>query len=72
MAEKSDKSMVDLTRELGIHQNTLYKWRRRSMAGGHEAFPGLDNRKASDEEMLQLPRDLEQVRDERDNGFSLH
>lgn len=66
LAEKSDKSMVDLAQELGIHQNTLYKWRRQLMAEGQEAFPGQGNRKASDAEMLQLRRELEQAREERD------
>jgi len=66
LAENSDKSMVDLAQELGIHQNTLYKWRRQLMAEGQEAFPGQGNRKASDAEMLQLRRELEQAREERD------
>jgi transposase len=58
--------MVDLAQELGIHQNTLYKWRRQLMAEGQEAFPGQGNRKASDAEMLQLRRELKQAREERD------
>jgi transposase len=66
LAENSDKSMVDLAQELGIHQNTLYKWRRQLMAEGQEAFPGQGNRKASDAEMIQLRRELEQAREERD------
>ncbi len=66
LAEKSDKSMVDLAQDLGIHQNTLYKWRRQLLAEGQEAFPGQGNRKASDAEILQLRRELEQAREERD------
>jgi transposase len=66
LAENSDKSMVDLAQELGIHQNTLYKWRRQLLAEGQEAFPGQGNRKASDAEMLQLRRELKQAREERD------
>lgn len=66
LAEKSDKSMVDLAQDLGIHQNTLYKWRRQLLAEGQEAFPGQGNRKASDAEILQLRRELEQAREEHD------
>jgi len=66
LSEKSDKSMVDLAQDLGIHQNTLYKWRRQLLAEGQEAFPGQGNRKASDAEILQLRRELEQAREERD------
>jgi transposase len=44
----------------------LYLWRRQLLAKGQEAFPGKGNRKVSDEEMLQLGRELEQVREERD------
>jgi transposase len=36
------------------------------LAEGQEAFPGQGNRKASDEEILQLRRELERVREERD------
>ena len=66
LAEKSDKSFVDVAQELGIHHNTLYLWRRQLLAEGQEAFPGQGNRKASDEEILQLRRELERVREERD------
>jgi transposase len=66
LAEKSDKSFVDVAQGLGIHHNTLYLWRRQLLAEGQEAFPGQGNRKASDEEILQLRRELERVREERD------
>jgi transposase-like protein len=66
LAETSDRSMVDMAQELGIHENTLYKWRVQLLDEGLEAFPGQGNRKASDAEMLQLRRELEQVREERD------
>lgn len=66
LAEASDKSLFEVAKELGIHQNTLYKWRRQMLAEGQQAFPGQGNRKAKDTEMFQLRRELERVREERD------
>ena len=66
LAEASDKSTFEVAQELGIHQNTLYKWRKTLLAEGPEAFPGQGNRKTSDAEMFQLRRELERVREERD------
>lgn len=66
LSEEGDISMFDVARELGIHPNTLYKWRRQYLVDGEEAFPGHGKLKAGDDEVRQLRRELARVREERD------
>jgi transposase len=66
LAEESEKSVAQVARDLGIHRNVLYRWRKELIEGAQEAFPGQGKFKASDEEMRRLKRDLEIARQERD------
>ena len=66
LTEDSDVPVDEVAGELGIHPNTLYKWRRESLADGQEAFPGHGKLKAGDDEVRQLRRELARVRAERD------
>ena len=66
LAEDSDVPVDEVARELGIHPNTLYKWRREYLADGEAAFPGHGKLKAGDDEVRQLRRELVRVRAERD------
>lgn len=66
LSEESDKPIIDVANDLGIHPNTLYKWRKQLLEDGEEAFPGHGKMKASDEEVRQLRRELARTREERD------
>ena len=66
LSEEGDIPMFDVARELGVHPNTLYKWRREYLADGEKAFPGHGKLKAGDDEVRQLRRELARVREERD------
>lgn len=66
LAEESEVPVDEVARELGIHPNTLYKWRREYLADGEAAFPGHGKLKAEDDEVRQLRRELARVRAERD------
>lgn len=66
LAEESEQPVEELARELGIHPNTLYKWRREFLEDGAEAFPGHGKLTAADEELRRLRRELARVKEERD------
>lgn len=66
LVEESERSFDEVARELEIHPNTLYKWRREFLKEGEDAFPGHGNRKPADEEMRRLRRELARVKEERD------
>jgi transposase len=66
LSEEDDRPIIDVANDLGIHPNTLYKWRKQLLEDGNEAFPGHGKMKASDEEVRQLRRELARTREERD------
>ena len=65
LAEGSDRSAAEIARELGIHPNLVYRWRKELYEENNEAFPGHGKLKPSDEEVMQLRRELERIRQER-------
>jgi len=62
----SQKVPADLARELGVRRNQLYKWKERLLKEGDGAFPGSGRRAQSADEVTQLRRELERVKEERD------
>jgi len=66
MIKLGDKSVLDLSEELGIHNVTLYSWVRKYNEDKEEAFPGEGKLKPSDDEVRKLLRQLADVTEERD------
>lgn len=66
LAEESEQSVDEVARELGIHPNTLYRWRREFLKDGTSAFPGQGKLTPADEEIRRLRRELARVQEERD------
>ena len=64
--ETSGKSAAEIERELGIGDGCLLQWRKKLAAEGKSAFPGHGRLSPEQEEILQLKRELEIVRQERD------
>lgn len=68
LCEQSGASVVQIAKELGVSDHSLYKWRRRAKERGELAFPG--NGKvaltAEQQENLRLKKELERVTQERD------
>ena len=60
------KKATEVARDLGIHVNLLYLWKRELSEDPEYAFPGHGNLKPSDEELRRLQRELADVREERD------
>ncbi len=57
---------TDVARELGIHPNVLYRWRKEYLDDNVESFPGQGKMKASDGEVARLRREVAQLREERE------
>jgi transposase len=66
LVERGDRSIAAIARELGIHPNSLLKWRDQVRVDGTDAFPGKGKLKPADEELRRLRRELEAVTEERD------
>lgn len=55
-----------VAQDLGIHENTVYKWLRQYKADPEEAFPGKGRQKPQDEELRKLQRENEVLKEERE------
>lgn len=64
LSSERDVPMVQIARELGIAPKLLYRWRSELKELGPKAFPGKG--KPRDEELYELRRELERVKQERD------
>ena len=66
LTDQSEHSVADVARDLGINENTLYKWRSRLHADP-DAFPGKGNLRPADEELRRLRRENHRL--EQENAF---
>ena len=60
------RTVGEVAANLGINPGLLQRWRSQVKAHGPDVFPGNGRPKASDEEVLQLRKDLARVQQERD------
>ncbi|MDH3255781.1 MAG: transposase [Acidobacteriota bacterium] len=66
MVTEGGHSLAQVARDLSIRADMLRRWRRQFEQDPEQAFPGVGQRKARDEEMWQMRRKLERVTAERD------
>jgi transposase len=66
LLEERGTSIVALARDLNVHPNLLYKWRKQILKEGDEAFRGQGQRKARDKEVRRLRRENALLREEQD------
>lgn len=59
-------SVAQVSRDLGISESVLGRWKRQFMEYPDEAFPGKGCLKSQDEELVRLRRENEVLRQERD------
>ena len=65
LAQDSD-NVAETARNLGIHENLLYTWKRKYESDPENAFPGKGHMKPLEEENRLLRRELEKAQRERD------
>ena len=66
MVTEGGHSLAQVARDLSIRADMLRRWRRQFEQDPEQAFPGVGQRKARDEEMWQMRRKVERVTAERD------
>jgi transposase len=59
-------SAAEISRDLGVHPNTLYKWVQQFSSRPDEAFPGKGHLTSEAEEIRQLKREVERLKMERE------
>ena len=60
------RAVAEVARNLGIHENLLYKWREKYTEDIAHAFPGKGRLKPDEEEVRRMKRELADVTQERD------
>jgi transposase len=63
LAEKGEKPVTRIARDLGVNENVLYRWIQRSKAAVHDrlpAFPG--HGRPRDEELVRLRKENQALR----------
>jgi transposase len=58
------RTCAELAQELGVHQNTVYKWADQYSRAGAEAFPGSGNLKPEEEELRKANRRIKDLEEE--------
>jgi transposase len=66
LVTEEGRKAAEVARNLGLHVNLIYLWKKQLAEDPKEAFPGLGNLKSSDAELRQLQRELADVKEERD------
>ena len=66
LVTQGSRPVVEVAKDLGIHENLLYNWRRKYLDDTAHAFPGKGHLKPADEEMRRLKKELLDVKEERD------
>jgi transposase len=61
---EQEQTVAKLSRELGIHVNTLYKWVNEFKNDNINAFPGSGNLKPEDAEIRKIKRENETLKEE--------
>ena len=60
------RAVAEVARNLGIHENLLYKWKEKYSEDMAHAFPGKGRLKPAEEELRRMKRELADVTQERD------
>ena len=66
LLRSSTKSQAQIARDLGIADSTLHHWCKLFAEQGEQAFPGSGHQSPQEEEIRQLRRENEVLRQERD------
>jgi transposase len=66
LSERSDKTVAQIARDLGVPERVLYRWRHELREQAERAFPGKGHQSELEEENRRLRRELEQLKQERE------
>lgn len=66
LMNEGKRSVREIAKDLDVHPNMLHQWRRKYRADMEQAFPGKGHLKAPEEEMRQLQRENEDLREEKE------
>lgn len=66
MIVEGGMSVRRISKDLGVNENSLYKWKRAYLEDHQNAFPGKGRMRPEEEELMNLKKELSIVKMERD------
>ncbi len=66
LTHEPGRTVGEVATSLGLDRSLLQRWKSEIDAHGAAAFPGNGRAKSSDEELIQLRKDLARAQQERD------
>jgi transposase len=66
MITEGGMSLMQVSRDLGVNENSLHKWKKDYMSDQQNAFPGKGHLKPEQEELRKKDREIARLTMERD------
>lgn len=66
MITEGGMSLMQVSRYLGVNENSLHKWKKDYLSDQQNAFPGKGNLKPEQEELRKKEREIARLTMERD------
>lgn len=66
LVKEQGRNVADLAIEIGIHENTIYKWLKEYAGDQENAFPGCGNLKPEMDEVQRLKRQVANLQEENE------
>jgi transposase len=66
MIVEGGMSVSRISKDLGVNENSLYKWKRDYLEDQQNAFPGKGRMRPEEEQLMNLKKELSMVKMERD------
>ncbi len=66
MITEGGMSLMQVSRDLGVNENSLHKWKKDYLSDQQNAFPGKGHLKPEQEELRKKDREIARLTMERD------
>jgi transposase len=66
LIQEEGKSVAQVAREMGLHENTLYRWIAEFKQDGSQAFPGSGQLKPEDKALRDLQKRIRDLEEENE------
>ncbi|MCS7464292.1 transposase [Paenibacillus doosanensis] len=66
MIQEEGKAVPQVAKELGLHDNTVYRWVTEFKQDGTQAFPGSGQLKPDDKALRDLQKRIRELEEEND------
>lgn len=66
MITEGGMKLSEVSRDLGVNENSLHKWKKDYLSEQQQAFPGKGKMKPEEEELRRLEKELKRVKQENE------